>query len=205
MYIPLGKLDPTIYYTDGGEFIIQSTGIEYIGYYHKDLYGGTWTGKTHTVDSLSLSQPSSTTLDPLVNLYEATSAEYNDLLKKTRSSITPTQLPRNSSLPPSQDDYERSYYTRYIFRYKLSSGLTFGETSKNDYFAIVNSVDKDYYWFAEVLWKIRGPLFDEKQNNILMRGGIVDSNKRSIQSAEQYIPDLSFYLNDLILYAQVEN
>jgi hypothetical protein len=69
----------------------------------------------------------------------------------------------------------------------------------------INSIDKDYYWFSEVLWKIRGPLFDEKQNNILMKGGIIDSNKRSIQQAEQSIPGLSSYLTDLLLYAKVEN
>jgi hypothetical protein len=205
MYIPLGKLDPTIYYTDGGEFIIKSTGINYVGYYHKDLYGGVWTEKNHTVNSLSLSQPPDITIDPSINTYEAPSAEYDDLLKKTRSSISTIKRPKNNSLPPSQDDYNISYYTRYIFRYKLSSGLTFEETSKNEYFSIVNSIDKDYYWFSEVLWKIRGPLFDEKQNNILMRGGIIDSNKRSIQQAEQSIPGLSSYLTDLLLYAEVEN
>lgn len=205
MYIPLGKIDPTIYYTSGGEFVIESTGIEYVGYYHKDTYGGLWTGQTHTVNSLSLSQPPTTVLDPSINVYAPTSAEYYGLLKQNKSYAVSIKTPKNNSLPPNQDDYEKTYYTRYIFRYKLSSGLTFVETNKNEYFNIVNSNDKKYYWFAEVLWKIRGPLYDEKQNNILVRGGIIDSNKRSIQSTEQLIPNITSYLTDLLLYAEVDS
>jgi hypothetical protein len=59
-----------------------------------------------------------------------------------------------------------------------------------------------YFEGVEVLWKISGPLYDIKQNNILIQGGIIDSNTRSIQQAEQTMSGVSNYLNNLLLYAK---
>jgi hypothetical protein len=61
MYIPKGKLDPTIYYTNGGEYFLSSTKTNYVGYYHKDTLGGIWTGKEHDQNSIRLVLLSETT------------------------------------------------------------------------------------------------------------------------------------------------
>ena len=61
MYIPKGKLDPKIYYTNGGDYLLSTNKSLYVGYYHKDLLGGVWTGETHTVDSIRLINPFSNT------------------------------------------------------------------------------------------------------------------------------------------------
>jgi len=53
---------------------------------------------------------------------------------------------------------------------------------------------------VEVLWKIYGPLYDKKENGILIQGGVIDSNLRSIQEASKKISGIGNYLNDLLLY-----
>ena len=77
----------------------------------------------------------------------------------------------------------------------------FVETDKNEYYRLQQSSDQKYYHFAEVLWKISGPLYDVKQNNVLIVGGIIDSNKRSTQEAEKNMLGISNYLTDLTLYS----
>ncbi len=63
-----------------------------------------------------------------------------------------------------------------------------------------NSNFSKYFTFAEVLWKISGPLYDVKENGILMQGGVIDSNLRSISEARKLIPGIENYLTNLTLY-----
>jgi hypothetical protein len=200
MYIPKGKIDPTLYYTEGGEWYYSTTRTPYIGYYHLDAYGRAWTGKEHTNDSIQLIQPPKPTRPESTNTDSVESNYYTSIIQKTgtKSSIN-SILPPNDSLPPTQEDYDKTYYTRYILEYKLSSKPVFSEVSKNTYFGLVNSQNL-YFNNVEVLWKISGPLYDKKENGILVQGGIIDSNLRSIQQAQKTMPGIENYLTDLTLY-----
>lgn len=202
MYIPKGKLDPNIYYTSGGEYIVSTTGLYYVGYYHKDTLGGVWTDKTHSVSSIKLNLPKKNILDDNINTFNRDSVVLATITKKTQNPInTNINQPLQNALPPTPEDYDRTYFTRYIIKYKLSSKPYFVETDKNEYYRLQQSSDQKYYYFSEVLWKISGPLYDVKQNNVLIVGGIIDSNKRSVQEAEKTTPGISNYLIDLTLYS----
>lgn len=202
MYIPKGKLDPNIYYTSGGEYIVSTTGLYYVGYYHKDTLGGVWTDKTHSVSSIKLNLPKKNILDDNINTFNRDSVVLATITKKTQNPInTSINQPLQNALPPTPEDYDRTYFTRYIIKYKLSSELYFVETDKNEYYRLQQSSDQKYYYFSEVLWKISGPLYDVKQDNVLIVGGIIDSNKRSVQEAEKTTPGISNYLVDLTLYS----
>ena len=202
MYIPKGKLDPNIYYTDGGEYIVSTTGLYYVGYYHKDTLGGVWTDKTHSVSSIKLNLPKKSILDDNINTFNRDSVVLATITKKTQNPINVSiNQPLQNALPPTPEDYDRTYFTRYIIKYKLSSELYFVETDKNEYYKLQQSSDQKYYYFSEVLWKISGPLYDVKQDNVLIVGGIIDSNKRSVQEAEKTTPGISNYLVDLTLYS----
>jgi hypothetical protein len=206
MYIPKGKLDPNIYYTDGGEYYLSTTRTEYKGYYHRDLLGGVWTDKEHSVNSIKLI--SITKLSPPIpqniNKYNSQSLAYYQI-SKVSNKQTPTQieLPPNDSEPPTQQDYQQTYYTRYIVQYKLSSKPIYTEVNKNTYYIMQNSLESKYFGMVEVLWKIYGPLYDKKENGVLIQGGIIDSNLRSIQEANKTMPGIADYLNNLTLYAQI--
>ena len=202
MYIPKGKLDPNIYYTSGGEYIVSTTGLYYVGYYHKDTLGGVWTDKTHSVSSIKLNLPKKSILDDNINTFNGNSVVLATITKKTQNPINANiNQPLQNALPPTSEDYDRTYFTRYIIKYKLSSKPYFVETDKNEYYRLQQSSDQKYYYFSEVLWKISGPLYDIKQNNVLIVGGIIDSNKRSVQEAEKTTPEISNYLIDLTLYS----
>jgi hypothetical protein len=43
-------------------------------------------------------------------------------------------------------------------------------------------------------------LYDVKENGILMQGGVIDSNLRSINEARKLISGIENYLTDLTLY-----
>ena len=67
-------------------------------------------------------------------------------------------------------------------------------------FVYKNGSQSTYFNFVEVPWKISGPLYDVKENDILMQGGVIDSNLRSIQQANKTIPGIDLYLTNLTLY-----
>jgi hypothetical protein len=208
MYIPKGKLDPTIYYTNGGEYFLSSTKTNYVGYYHKDTLGGIWTGKEHDQNSIRLVLLSETTeiIPNSINTFNSDSIIYYQTKRKNNKPIiTESSIPVSDVLPPTSSDYEKTYFTRYILQYKLSTSPIYIEVNKNTYYTLLSSPDINFYNTVEVLWKIYGPLYDIKQSNLLIQGGIIDSNKRSVQEAEKIIKGISNYLNDLTLYAKIIN
>jgi hypothetical protein len=208
MYIPKGKLDPTIYYTNGGEYFLSSTKTNYVGYYHKDTLGGIWTGKEHDQNSIRLVLLSETTeiIPNNINTFNSDSIIYYQTKRKNNKPIiTESSIPVSDVLPPTSSDYEKTYFTRYILQYKLSTSPIYIEVNKNTYYTLLSSPDINFYNTVEVLWKIYGPLYDIKQSNLLIQGGIIDSNKRSVQEAEKIIKGISNYLNDLTLYAKIIN
>lgn len=202
MYIPKGKLDPNIYYTNGGEYVLSTTRTEYKGYYHKDLMGGVWTDKEHSVDSIKLIPPPLVPEAPSnVNLRNReSSAYYRISLKSNKPTPKQVVVPVSDALPPTQEEYQQTYFTRYILQYKLATKPVYIEVNKNTYYSILNATESNYYNMVEVLWKIYGPLYDKKENGILIQGGVIDSNLRSIQEASKKISGIGNYLNDLLLY-----
>ena len=154
------------------------------------------------MSSIKLNLPKKSTLSDNINTFNADSVVLATITKKTQNPInTSVNQPLQNALPPTSEDYNKTYFTRYIIKYKLSSQPYFVETDKNEYYRLQQSSDQKYYHFAEVLWKISGPLYDVKQNNVLIVGGIIDSNKRSTQEAEKNMLGISNYLTDLTLYS----
>lgn len=202
MYIPKSKLDPQIYYTPGAEYYYSTTKSNYEGYYHKDLNGKAYTGKEHTPESILLIPFLFGSLSNTdINGFNIISNEYSTL-KSNVSLDVAVPIPKNDSLPPTQQEYENSFFIRYIIQYKLSSKPVFIEVNKVTFFQYFNTSYKQYFNFAEVPWKISGPLYDVKQGNVLVEGGIIDSNIRSREMASKIMPGVENYLVDLTLYAK---
>jgi hypothetical protein len=200
MYLPPSVILPETFYTYGNEYYYATNQAFYVGYYHKDKYGNAYTGQTHTNDSQKLNPAFNKRNPTPADLGISTLAStYNNLDLNPQSSIG-LSIPLNDSLPPTSDEYNQTYYTRYILEYKLSSQLYIIETNKSTFYEYFNSNFSKYFTFAEVLWKISGPLYDVKENGILMQGGVIDSNLRSINEARKLIPGIEDYLTNLTLY-----
>jgi hypothetical protein len=105
---------------------------------------------------------------------------------------------------PTQQDYNNGYFIRYILKPTISSQLNnFIEVKSDKYNQVVQSNDlQTLYKFANVVWKLTGPLYDTYKDNIRIASGIIDTNKRSIQEAEKFIPNLSLYFTDLIQFGK---
>ena len=56
MYIPKNRVKEDLY-TTGGEYIILSTQVEYVGFYHKLYDGRAYTGKTSTEANKQILSP----------------------------------------------------------------------------------------------------------------------------------------------------
>jgi len=202
MYIPPNKIDPRVYYTNGGEYYYASNLTNYVGYYRKDTNGRAYAGKELTVNSPQLtpsiivrSSPS-----PNINLGSGLSTTYLSISRNTKQSLIESSNPIPDSLPPTQQEYDQTFYTRYFLEYLLSSKSIIVEVNKGTYFNYVNSNLRKYFNNVELLWKISGPLYDVKENNILIQGGVIDSNLRSINQAQKTMPSIRDYLTDLTLY-----
>lgn len=202
MYIPLNKIDPKIYYTNGGEYYYASNLTNYVGYYRKDINGRSYAGKELTVNSPKLvpSFTVSNSPSPNINLGSGLSTTYFSISKNTKQQLLESFNPIPNSLPPTPQEYEQTFYVRYFLEYLLSSKPIIVEVNKGTYFTYVNSNLNKYFNNIEVLWKISGPLYDVKENGILLKGGVIDSNLRSIQQAQKQMPGIRDYLTDLTLY-----
>jgi hypothetical protein len=200
MYLPPSVILPEIFYTYGNEYYYATNQAFYVGYYHKDKYGNAYTGKTHTNDSQKLNPAFNKSNPTPADLGISTLASTYNVLDSNPQSSIGLSIPPNDSLPPTSDEYNQTYYTRYILEYKLSSQLYIIETNKSTFYEYFNSNFSKYFTFAEVLWKISGPLYDVKENGILMQGGVIDSNLRSISEARKLIPGIENYLTNLTLY-----
>jgi len=202
MYIPPNKIDPRVYYTNGGEYYYASNLTNYVGYYRKDTNGRAYAGKELTVNSPQLT-PSiivRSSPPPNINLGSGLSTTYLSISRNTKQSLIESSNPIPDSLPPTQQEYDQTFYTRYFLEYLLSSKSIIVEVNKGTYFNYVNSNLRKYFNNVELLWKISGPLYDVKENNILIQGGVIDSNLRSIDQAQKTMPSIRDYLTDLTLY-----
>lgn len=193
MYIPISNIIETNF-TNGGQFVIRETQKEYSGFYHKDINNNFWTGKTHT--------DSSVLLDNINTSQSIDWTKYNSI-SGNYTKLNPKVLPPISFTPdfifPTEQDYNNSYFIRYILKPTISTQTNdFIEVKVNKYQEVLKSKDlQTLYLFANVTWKLTGPLHDVYRNNIRTISGIIDTNKRSIQEAEKFIPHLSLYFTDL--------
>ena len=199
MYVPVSNIIETNY-TNGSQFVIQSTQQGYVGYYHKDINNNYWTGKTHTNDSVLLDNLGSTNNNIDWNKYNAVSGGYTRLNPKI---LPPTSISPDFILP-TDIDYNNGFFIRYILKPTISTQINdFIEVKSNKYQNVLKNKDlQTLYKFANVVWKLTGPLYDAYKDNIRIASGIIDTNKRSIQEAEKFIPNLSLYFTDLTQFGK---
>jgi hypothetical protein len=205
MYISPSNIIETGY-TQGEKFT-DAKGNFYKGYYFKDNTGRYWTGKSPSVDSKQLKDQ----FPPVVlnNNYLVKHSVISTDFTKIYKPLLETPLIKSEIAIPTDKDYNRGFFTRYIFQLKsaLKPELNISEVTKDsyDFFTKITNVTKSYK-IASIRWKLTGPVNDIYKNNIRIEPGVRDSNLRSIQDAEKVIINLSLYFKDPLQfsYAGVE-
>lgn len=193
MYIPVSNIISSGF-TNGGDFVIKSNGQAYSGYYFTTTNDKFYTGQTWTSNSVELEK-----------IFQSSST---NVFGGIYSSLNPNSLPPTSFtadfIMPTQQDYNNGYFIRYILKPTISTQLNnFIEVKSDKYTQVTQNNDlQTLYKFANVVWKLTGPLYDTYKDNIRIASGIIDTNKRSIQEAEKFIPNLSLYFTNLTQFGK---
>ena len=193
MYIPVSNIISSGF-TNGGDFIIKSNGQAYSGYYFTTTDNKFYTGQTWTSNS--------------VELESVSQSSNTNIFGGIYSTLNPNSLPKTAFtadfIIPTQQDYNNGYFIRFVLKPTISTRLNdFIEVKSDKYNQVIQSNDlQTLYKFANVTWKLTGPLHDTYKDNIRIASGIIDTNKRSIQEAEKFIPNLSLYFTDLIQFGK---
>ena len=157
-YYPKNRIQTNLY-TNGGEYLIKSTGQEYTGYYYK-LYNNTlFTGKTpNDTPNQQLipfeEVPDITSRLVIVEPFPSPEVLNYSLLNE---SPDPKIVPSPYYPQPSESDYNLGEFQRYFM--KQINALSFTEISKTDYNSLLNKKE-NYLWQlyipVSIPWEISG-------------------------------------------------
>jgi hypothetical protein len=168
MYYPKSQIKTNLY-TNGGEYILSTSKIEYKGYYYEISNGNKYTGKTPNNRPNILLLPSTTPQLPLPTNYSSPNSlitlnnpddtnpyypSYDlNYVKNTPSRLIPSF---NPTLPTPQEK-QNGQYTRYFC--KKTNELKYLEIDKETYDQLKTKNPKiawDLYEPASLLWVIKG-------------------------------------------------
>jgi hypothetical protein len=96
---------------------------------------------------------------------------------------------------PTNSDYTKGFFTRYVIK-RVNSGLeTIKEVSLQEYTsALLNPL----YAAKSFVWKLKGPLYTTKEGV----PGIVNTNQKTLDQLEKSIPEVRKYFTNLAQYAK---
>ena len=203
MYIPVSNIVETGF-TSGNQFVVESTQLFYVGYYHKDTSNIYWSGQTHDNSSVVLKN---------INTNNSTDNNLtrNNIANFGYTKLNPKIFPQETFTPdfimPTEQDYTNGFFIRYILKPTVGvnniQSLNFIEVKSNKFTQVSQSPDlKTLYKLTSLIWKLTGPLYDVYKDNIRTASGIIDTNKRSILDAEKTLPNLSLYLIDPLQFGK---
>ena len=202
-YIPKSLVNSNLY-TAGGEFNTPS-GKPYVGYYHQTFNNNTSSGKTPN-------SPNSIKLTPTYNLIQENSYIVQTPENARYSSIQPVNqaLYQSSGDPlpmfPTliDKDYQRGQIIRFFAKKRNDITPKIIEISKEAYEDLnINAGRYNYalWTVTRVFWKISGPLKDSLNSNGVKTSGIIDTNQRLINTAEENFKGIKQYLSNLTQFA----
>lgn len=212
MYVPKSQIITNLY-TNGEEYVIESTDQEYVGFYHKLSTGEVFTGKNPNdlnirplvLNSPEELSPQGTTLisglgvdpDPVGGEDLAKPWNTYSYLKSRQQSTLDPQIkfiPTYFHPQPTQEDYNLGAFTRYFA--KKSNQNIYIEINKDQY---TNLKDKKSNWdftsykIFTITWTLTGPS-PEEVSNINQRVVATTERQQKITGLLQYFKNYSqFY------------
>lgn len=170
--------------TSGKEWMLED-GTEYVGYYHKYIDG--------TVLTLGDYSPSqSKTLIPYIDKATQPEAGIYDTIAKD---ISKYKAPIYKYTIPTQEDYKKGFYTRYIIqrRNTLSEIIEIDLEQYSTLNTPDTGIDGNLYKGVTVTWKLTGPEYDNT-----IEKGVYDTNKRIVELKDYDMKGLKQFLTDYL-------
>jgi len=189
-YKPIYKQQPPKY-TNGGQFVIQSSLKEYIGFYIQNSDGNyyTYPDFNNSVSEILLQSPTPLKTDSnTIQYYQMTRADYSKKIYPIYYIPTVTQY-----------DIQRGYLIRYVAQ-KINEPNVIIEISKEQFIPNTNlaisknvpGIDTNIWIMHNINWTINGVYAD-----------VIKNNRKVLNAAERYVPGISKYFTDLAEYIQV--
>jgi len=186
-YIPKSKINKLN--TPGGEFIIKSTNQGYVGDYIELSNGKFYVGSDPKQLNEELIIPPST--NRLGNNRD--SRLYSNLKPQTTKFQTQVKSIYPSKSIPTEEDYNRSYYTRYFTR-KVNEPRGYMEIDQ-DTFNAINQRKKTYdynlYEVGSFIWNLKN--------------GTINSNFKNLQILERQFPFVSIIFPKLDEFERIDS
>ena len=183
IYYPKGQISGGLF-TAGKQWMLED-GTEWKGSYHSYTTGEVFTETTYV-------RGRSKKLIPYVNISETDNKqkfEYDKLVpQKPKKSV----FPNYSKQTPTQLDYDRGYFYRYVVKRRNSDYIS--EVDLENY----GKAELELYIKLKMAWKITGPLKDT-----LVEKGVIDTNRRMLFELERQIPNISGYFKNLSEWAKI--
>jgi hypothetical protein len=184
---------------DKNKFLLPD-GNEYIGPYYITYSGDYITGE----NPLSLDQR---ILTPIIEDNTKNLNYENNIFKKLNSSLIIDELidPEHYIPVPQDEDYKLGKITRYFAKERKRNIINIREINKEAYIDIreQNGIYNYAKWdITSLLWQISGPLNNELKEGNIVRVGIIDTNKRIIESKNKKFIGLKEYLTDLSKFSK---
>ena len=170
-YIPKNKIQTNLY-TPGDEYIISSSGQNYIGYYHKLYNGKFFTGKT----------PNESDIKELIVFVG------NKDLNPNGFNIFPTPLVSYNPILPTEKDYQVGEFIRY-FSIKRNQPIyvEIDKDTYNNYQTRNPQVPWKSHKAFSLIWKLTGDVNQVAQ---------VNKNITELTEAQENIFGLGLYLKE---------
>jgi len=193
-YYPKSKVKPAKS-TNGGEFLLK--GKPYKGKYYETFDGKHYTGENPAFGKNESLVKIPTYVDsqymntkPMTENMRQKLASANNLTVANPIVIPDAVFkgsPTSYFTKPIELDYDKGYIIRY-FTKKINTPGYVIEISPQEYASIQDgsvSYDVSYWQLQEIFWKLTGPLHSKRISQYDTRAGIIDTNKRLVETANK--------------------
>ncbi len=168
-----------------GEFSLG--GRPYIGKYYTTYDGKSFSGPSPEIGPSEPLQKINQYPNSIISNLPFSEQQKINLASKTNVSFNRIPGKPNSYYPqPTADDYKRGYVIRYFTKKENDTFII--EISEQEYNNIVNGTtdyDIRIYQTIKILWKITGPLNNQRKSQYNTIPGIIETNKRLTEAANK--------------------
>ena len=203
-YYPSFRIKPNLNAT-GKEFVLN--GKPYVGKYYQTYDGKFFSGPNPTLGPNDPLAPIENypTADGLrlTGFSNSAKAKYANVTKVgsinnvSTSNINATE-PTSYQPKPLESDYVKGYFMRFFVK-KVNENGYVKEISEEEYLTIQDGsapYDVSYYQIESVMWKLTGPLNTVRLSQYDIRAGIIDTNKRLVETKDVKFLGLKAYIGE---------
>lgn len=197
-YYPQSRLKTNLV-TNGSQFRLN--GSPYAGKYYQTFDGKYYSGANPIVGPNQQLEPVTVYANQLeldaLRLNPNARKEFANKTKSQDSSVGVYE-PASYFPTPTESDYRKGYFFRYFVK-KINEKGYVKEISQQEFELIklgTAPYDVSYYQIESVMWKLTGPLNTVRLSQYDIRAGIIDTNKRLVETVDTRFLGIKAFVGD---------